>query len=69
MVLSVIIPVYNEEGTIRELLKRVLSVDMDKEVIVVDQSTDGTRDILRSMISHAPPHRAGGWSGGAWEQG
>jgi len=41
--LSVLIPVYNEEPTIDELLSAVLAVDVDKEVIVVDDcSTDGT---------------------------
>ena len=48
MKLSVVIPVYNEVGTIREILKKVAAVPLEKEVIVVDDgSTDGTRDILR----------------------
>jgi glycosyltransferase involved in cell wall biosynthesis len=48
MKLSVVIPVYNEVETIREILKRVAAVPLEKEVIVVDDgSTDGTRDILR----------------------
>ncbi|MCL4477988.1 MAG: glycosyltransferase family 2 protein [Deltaproteobacteria bacterium] len=48
MKLSVIIPVYNEVTTIQELLKRVESVALDKEIIMVDDfSTDGTRDILK----------------------
>ena len=50
MKLSVIIPVYNEEGTIREILNRVRAVDvgMEKEIIVVDDgSRDGTRRILQ----------------------
>jgi glycosyltransferase involved in cell wall biosynthesis len=41
MKLSVIIPVYNEESTVGELLEQVLAVDIPKEVIVVD---DGSRD-------------------------
>ncbi len=56
MKLSIIIPVYNERGTIRELLQRVRAVDvgMDKELVVVDDySTDGTRDIL-SAEGQAP---------------
>lgn len=47
MKLSVVIPVYNEKNTILELLERVRSIDLPKEIIVVDDfSTDGTREIL-----------------------
>ena len=50
MKLSVIIPVYNEAATIRELLARVRAVDMDKEIIIVDDgSSDGTREILEEL--------------------
>ncbi len=49
-VLSVIIPVYNEQDTIREIIDRVHAVDIDKEVIVVDdKSTDKTREILAEL--------------------
>jgi glycosyltransferase involved in cell wall biosynthesis len=42
--LSVIVPVYNEERTIAEILDRVRAVPIPKEIIVVDDcSTDGTR--------------------------
>jgi glycosyltransferase involved in cell wall biosynthesis len=45
--LSVVIPVYNEAKTIAQIIERVQSVEIDKEVIVVDDySTDGTREIL-----------------------
>lgn len=48
--LSVIIPVYNEARTIREILEKINSVDIDKEIIVVDDgSNDGTDKILRSV--------------------
>jgi glycosyltransferase involved in cell wall biosynthesis len=48
--LSVVIPVYNEERWIRELLRRVRAVPIPKEIIVVDDcSTDGTRAILREL--------------------
>jgi glycosyltransferase involved in cell wall biosynthesis len=51
MKLSVVIPVYNEIGTIEEILNRVQSVPLDKEIIVVDdRSTDGTMEWL-SQIS------------------
>jgi len=50
--LSIIIPVYNEEKTILEILKRVESVKLtnfEKEIIVVDDgSTDGTKKILKT---------------------
>ncbi len=48
--LSIIIPVYNEVNTIKEIIRRVQNVDIKKEIIIVDDgSTDGTREILRGM--------------------
>lgn len=41
MILSVVIPVYNEEKTIGELLNRVVAEKTSKEIIIVD---DGSRD-------------------------
>jgi glycosyltransferase involved in cell wall biosynthesis len=50
MKISVIMPVFNEENTIREIIKRVRDIDIDKEIIIVDDhSTDKTRDILRNL--------------------
>ncbi|MBN2208409.1 MAG: glycosyltransferase family 2 protein [Candidatus Coatesbacteria bacterium] len=50
MKVSVIIPVYNEKSTIREILKRVSEVDLDMEIVVVDDfSTDGTRDVYPEL--------------------
>ncbi|MEO8430183.1 MAG: glycosyltransferase [Acidobacteriota bacterium] len=50
MKLSVVIPVYNEAKTIRELVRQVQAVDVDKEIVIVDDgSTDGTRDVLREL--------------------
>src|SRR3989344_8596330 len=52
MKLSVIIPAYNEEKTIAELISTVKKVDLgtiEKEIIVVDDgSKDKTREILRT---------------------
>ena len=48
--LSVVIPVYNEERWIREVIRRVDATPIPKEIIVVDDcSTDGTRAILRDL--------------------
>jgi glycosyltransferase involved in cell wall biosynthesis len=48
--LSVVIPVYNEERWIRELVRRVQAVPIPKELILVDDcSKDGTRAILREL--------------------
>jgi len=47
--LSIIIPSYNEESTVEELMKKVFAVKLPikKEIIVVDDSNDGTRKILK----------------------
>ena len=50
ILLSVVMPVYNERATIDRILAAVRAVDVAKEIIVVDDgSTDGTRDRLREM--------------------
>ncbi len=50
--LSVLIPAYNEEGTIRSVIERVRSVEIETEIIIVDDcSSDETRDILRAMAA------------------
>ena len=50
MNLSVVIPVYNEEHNIREILRRVQATKLAKEIVVVDDgSQDGTREILKKM--------------------
>jgi glycosyltransferase involved in cell wall biosynthesis len=59
MKLSVLIPAYNERFLIRELLRRVLAVEVEGiseiEVVVVDDgSRDGTRQILREVAAAEP---------------
>ena len=50
MRLSILIPVFNEEETVRDLLDRVLAVPVEKEVVVVDDcSTDKTWSVLQSI--------------------
>jgi glycosyltransferase involved in cell wall biosynthesis len=50
MNLSVIIPIYNEVASIREIVKRVKNSGLAWEIILVDDgSKDGTRDLLKEM--------------------
>jgi len=49
ILLSIIIPVYNEAPTLQRLLDRVRSVNLPKELIIVDDgSTDGSRQMLEA---------------------
>ncbi len=61
MKLSVIIPVFNEMATVKQVVEQVNKVDVDKEVIVVDDgSTDGSRDEISRIedtvakVYHSP---------------
>jgi glycosyltransferase involved in cell wall biosynthesis len=48
--LSLVIPVYNEAPTLREVIQRLVAVDLDKELVIVDDaSTDGSRDLLAEL--------------------
>jgi len=48
--LSVIIPCYNEQKTVAEIIRRVRAVNLAHEIIVVDDgSTDGSRDVLAQV--------------------
>ena len=50
MVLSVVVPVYNERATLENLLERVRAVPLRKQIILVDDcSTDGSGDLLRTI--------------------
>jgi glycosyltransferase involved in cell wall biosynthesis len=53
--LSVVIPCYNERGTVAEIIQRVHAVVPAAEIVVVDDgSTDGSRDILQSLNGAHP---------------
>jgi glycosyltransferase involved in cell wall biosynthesis len=48
--LSVVMPVYNEKDTVREIIQRVRQIDLVDEIIIVDDgSKDGTREILHEL--------------------
>ena len=55
--LSVVIPVYNEEATLEEIVRQVRAVDVNKEIVMVDDgSTDGSREILEKLADMPDVH-------------
>lgn len=55
MKLSVIMPVYNERATLRQVVERVLAVPLELEVVCVDDgSRDGSREILAELQHQYP---------------
>jgi glycosyltransferase involved in cell wall biosynthesis len=58
MKLSVVMPVYNERATLREVVARVLAIPLDIELICVDDgSRDGSREILAELGERYPQMR------------
>ncbi len=50
MMISILVPVFNEKNTILEIFKKIQESPLLKEIIVVDDaSTDGTREILKNL--------------------
>jgi len=50
VLVSVVIPVYNEINTLAELLRRVVAVDFPKELVIIDDcSRDGSREFLEEL--------------------
>ena len=59
MLVSVLIPVYNEVDTIAEIVERVRAAPYATEIICVDDcSTDGTRDVLARLLRDGRIHQA-----------
>lgn len=73
--LSIVIPCYNEENNIVDLVHKVLESPVpNKEIIVVDDcSTDGTRKILKEqvkpLVSKILYHKVNGGKGAALRTG
>ncbi len=52
MKLSVIMPIYNEKNTIKEIIKKIEAINLPKEIIIIDDySSDGTRKIIEDEIN------------------
>jgi glycosyltransferase involved in cell wall biosynthesis len=58
MKISVVMPVYNERATLRDVVQRVLAVPLDVELLCVDDgSADGSREILAELQIQYPQIR------------
>ncbi len=58
MKVSVVIPIYNEEPTLRFAIERVLAVPLEMELLCVDDgSTDRSREILTALAQERPEIR------------
>ena len=50
MNLTVVIPIFNEVGTLQKIVERVLATGLANEILLVDDcSTDGSRDLLAEL--------------------
>lgn len=60
MIVSLVMPVFNETRTLAEILRRVVAVDFPKELIIVDDcSTDGSREWLEALAVKGLAHLDG----------
>ena len=52
--LSVVIPVYNEVGTLREIVDRVQAFEIDKEIVIIDDaSSDGSAEVALEIAERS----------------
>ncbi len=50
MLLSIIIPVYNEDKTLSSLVSRIAAVPVEKQIVIVDDSsTDKTSEVIEAL--------------------
>jgi glycosyltransferase involved in cell wall biosynthesis len=75
LLLSVVVPAYNEAQTVEAALRRIRAVPLRVEIIVVnDASTDGTREILeglaqQGLVDHLVHHDRNRGKGAAIRSG
>jgi glycosyltransferase involved in cell wall biosynthesis len=59
MLVSVLVPVYNEEDTVAVIVDRIRAAPYNTEIICVDDcSTDGTKAILARLLADGKIHQA-----------
>ena len=59
MKLSIVMPVYNEEATLREIVARVLATPHEKELLLVDDcSRDASPEIIAELVAEHPEVRS-----------
>jgi glycosyltransferase involved in cell wall biosynthesis len=57
--LSIVVPVYNEERTLAEIIRRVTQIVGLKEIVIVDdRSTDGTAAVIERLVADEPMIKA-----------
>jgi glycosyltransferase involved in cell wall biosynthesis len=70
MKLSVVMPIYNERTTLRQVVEMVLAVGLETELICVDDgSTDGSREILEQLQETTPGNPRGAAAQQYWARG
>jgi glycosyltransferase involved in cell wall biosynthesis len=58
MKLSVVMPIYNEQATLRRVVERVMAVDLEIQLLCIDDgSSDGSRELLGELQTQFPQMR------------